>query len=88
MTRLRSFREKKFRFAAACRSLEARPYARIIRDLIRFGRLRGHLLSHMNQQRRLRSSNPGKKRAEPGQLLFCSKFEFTGLQPHTRFGTA
>ena len=88
MTLLPSFREKKFRFAAACRSLEARPYARIIRDLIRFGRLRGHLLSHMNQQRRLRSSNPGKKRAEPGQLLFCLKFEFTGLQSGTRFGTA
>ena len=52
MTLLPSFQEKKFRFAFSLRLFEARPDARIIRDLIRFGSLRG-LLSHMNQQRRL-----------------------------------
>jgi hypothetical protein len=87
MTLLLSFQEKEFRFAPACRSFEARPDARIIRDLIRFGRLRGHLLSHMKQQRRLRSSIR-ERTAKPGQLLFCLKFEFTGLQPGTRFGKA
>ena len=38
MTLLPSFQEKKFRFAFSLRLFEARPDARMIRDLIRFGR--------------------------------------------------